>query len=112
VAETESINRASDGREIGRDGLGAVVAGEWRCRRISPTGSAGLGSRPGRRGRYAPLRALIWACIVQQPKKDPKGTPHITGPSPPVYSIGHKGEKGTPPLRREGPSSKSEAISF
>jgi len=55
VAETESINRASDGREIGRDGLGAVVAGEWRCRRISPTGSAGLGSRPGRRGRYAPV---------------------------------------------------------
>jgi len=28
VAETESINRASDGREVGRGGLGAVCAGD------------------------------------------------------------------------------------
>ena len=28
MAEMESINRAGDGREIGRDGLGAVVAGD------------------------------------------------------------------------------------
>ena len=54
MAETEGIYRASDGREVDRDvRSGSCRCG--RCRRISLTGSAGLGSRLELKGRYAPV---------------------------------------------------------
>ena len=57
MAEMESINRAGDGREIGRDGLGAVVAGD--VAESAPQEALGWGAGLDVGAVTRPLRALI-----------------------------------------------------